>query len=239
MEDRPRGGHYVPVCRADAVARILFSEAPVRPVCEHFESVGSNELSFAGVVARLKGGTPSYRAEQELAQTAMMHKGWLQPRVTSLADIRTAPLKPVGFVLLTGFLLSVLAVRATRMTAWIWAVLKIALSFAVIAGVWIELVARAPLTETAGIPASWSVPLYLAPIAIACLATWWLRRDAHRHCRICYRTLAMPVSVGMPGRSLFEPGCIEHLCEAGHGSLLVGAVNQPIGEESWVTWSDS
>ncbi len=239
MEVRLRGGHYVPVCRADAGALILFAEAPVRPACGQFEFAGAKELSFAGVVARLKSGARADEAERELAQTAMLHKGWGEPRVTALADIRTAPLRAAGLVLLAGLLLSVLAIRAIRMTAWIWAVSRIALSFAAIGGVWMELMARAPFTETAGIPAWWSVVLYLGPTAMACLATWWLRRDAHWHCRICYRTLAMPVSVGMPGRCLFEPGGVEHLCGAGHGSLLAGGVNQPVGEESWVTWSDS
>ena len=237
--DGPRDGRSVSVCIADASAMGLFSEVPVKPACARFESAGSDALPFAGVVARLKSGALVYQAEQELAQTAALHKGWVQPRITSLAAIRTAPLKPAGFVLLAGFLLSVLSVRALRIAAWIWALSKITLSFAVIAGLWIELAARAPFTETAGIPSSWSALLYLLPVVIACFAAWCLRRDARRHCRVCYRALAMPVSVGMPGRSLFEPGCVEHLCEAGHGSLLVGPVNQLIGGESWVTWSDT
>jgi hypothetical protein len=136
-------------------------------------------------------------------------------------------------------LLSFLAVPAHTLTAWFWAVLRIALSFALIAGAWIEFVARAPFTETAGVPLAWSALLYFLPVVSGCCAAYWLRRDTRQRCRICYRALAMPVSVGMSGRYLFEPGCVEHLCCAGHGSLLVGPAIEPIGEESWVTWSDS
>jgi hypothetical protein len=238
IEDRVRDGRHVVVCRADAAALSLLAEAPVKPPCRLFELTSSKALPFAGVLARLKSGTPISKAEQELAQTAGLHKGWTQQRITRLEDLRTGPLKPVGFALFVVFLFSLLAVRATRITPWVWAVPKITLSFAVIAAVWAELVARAPFTETAGIPSSWSALLYLAPVVTACSAAWWLRRDARRRCRICYRALAMPVSVGMSGRYLFEPGCVEHLCCAGHGSLLVGPAIEPTGEESWVTWSD-
>ena len=234
--DRVRAGQHIPVCRADAGALRLFAEAPVKPPCRLFELTSSKALPFAGVLARLKSGAPVSKAEQELAQTASLHRGWAQPRVTRLADTRTRPLKPVGLVLLIVFLFSVLAIRANRMAAWVWAISKIALSFAAITGVWAELMARAPFTETAGIPPLWSALLYLAPAVAACSAAWWLRRDARRRCRICYRALALPVLVGMQGRCLFEPGCVEHLCGAGHGSLLVGPAGQPTGEESWVTW---
>jgi len=239
MEDRWRGGRHVLVCRADAAALVLLSEAPVKPPCERIELLASNLLPFAGVVARLRNGAPIQAAEQGLAQTATLHKGWVRPDIVSLAVIRKAPVTPVGWALAGLMLLSMLAVRVLTLRAWIWAAAKIALAFALIAGVWIELVARAPFTQTAGIPAAWNVLLYLAPVLAGCGAAWGFRRDARRHCRICYRRLAMPVSVGAVGRRLFEPGGTEYLCGAGHGALLVGSDNQESGEEVWATWSDS
>jgi len=74
-------------------------------------------------------------------------------------------------------LLSLLAVRAHTLMAWLWAVLRIALSFALIAGAWIEFVARAPFTETAGVPLAWSALLYFLPVVSGCCAAYWLRRD--------------------------------------------------------------
>jgi len=227
------------VCRADAAALVLLSEAPVKPPCERIEPLGSNVLPFAGVVARLKNGAPIHEAEQELAQTATLHKGWVRPDIASLAVIRKAPLMPVGLALAGLMLLSVLAVRVLTLRAGIWAVSRIALSFALIAGVWLDFIARAPFTQTAGIPAAWSALLYLAPVLAGCGAAWWFRRDARRHCRVCYRPLAMPVSVGTAGRRLFEPGGTEYLCGAGHGVLLVGPDNEERGEQVWATWSDT
>jgi hypothetical protein len=125
------------------------------------------------------------------------------------------------------------------MRAWIWAVAEITLAFALIAGVWIEMAARAPFTDTAGVPLAWSAALYLLPVLAGCCAVWRLHRSVRRRCRVCYRPLTMPVSVGMPGRRLFEPGGTEYLCGAGHPALLVGSLNEQMGEEVWATWPAS
>ncbi len=239
IEDRLRSGRHVGVCRADATALKLLSEAPVKPPCEQVEFKGPNAPTFAGVVARLKRGSSIHEAEDELARTATVHKGWMRPGIVSLSAMRKAPLVPAGLTLCGLILLSLLSVRAVTLTAWLWAVLRIALSFALIAGAWIEFVARAPFTETAGVPLAWSALLYFLPAVSGCCAAYWLRRDTRQRCRICFRTLTMPVFVGMPGRCLFEPGGTEYLCSAGHGALLAGLVNEPTGEEVWATWSDS
>ena len=239
MEDRVRGGRRVLVCRADTAALVLLAEAPVKPPCDRTEPAGSNEPSYAGVVARLKSDASIDQAEQELAQTASLRKGWERPGIVSLAAVRKAPLAPVGSVLFGLMLVSALAVRALSIRAWIWAASKIALSFALISGVWIEVVARAPFTETAGIPGAWNGLLYILPVLAGSGTALWFRRDARHHCRICYRRLTMPVSVGMSGRYLFEPGGTEYLCGAGHGALLAGPVSGQMGGDVWATWSDS
>jgi hypothetical protein len=190
-------------------------------------------------VARLKTGASIHEAEQELAETARFQKGRLRPRVISLAAVRKAPLAPVGSVLFVLLLLGTLAVRALSIRAWIWSVAEIVLAFALIAAVWIEFVARAPFTETAAIPAAWSAIAYLWPVLAGGWTTWWLRSQARHRCPICHRPLTMPVSVGMPGRCLFEPDGTEYLCGAGHGALLVGPVAEQKGGEVWATWSDN
>ncbi len=238
-EDRESGGKHGLVCRADAAALALLSAAPVKPPCQRIEPLGSTVLPFGGVVARLRSGASMQEAEQELAQTATLHKGWARPGVVALSNLRRAPLAPVGSALLSLVLLSVLAVRARTVRAWVWGASKIALGFALIGGVWIEVVARAPFTETAGIPVAWSALVYLSPVLAGGAAAWWFRRDARRHCRICYRPLTMPVLVGAAGSCLFEPGGTEYLCGAGHGALFVGSASEDAGEEVWATWSDN
>jgi len=238
-EDRLLDGRHVRVCRADAAARVLLAEAPVMPQCDRIESVEPNVISHAGVVARLKNGASMLEAERELAETAKLHKGWIRPAIVPLSTVRTAPLAPVGSALLGLLLMGGLAIRARTIRAWIWAASKIVLSFALIAGVWIEFVARAPFTETAGIPPAWSALVYLLPVLVGCWAAFCFRRNASHRCRICYRPLTMPVSVGMPGRCLFEPGGTEYLCGAGHGALLVSPFPELMNREVWATWPDS
>ncbi len=239
IEDRERGGKHELVCRADAAALVLLSAAPVKPPCQRIGPLGSTVLRFAGVVARLRTGASIHEAEQELAQTVTLHKGWARPGVVALSTLRRAPLAPVGSALLGLVLLSVLAVRARTVRAWVLGASKIALGFALIGGVWIEFVARAPFTETAGIPVAWSALVYVLPVLAGSTAAWWFRRDARRHCRICYRPLTRPVFVGAAGRCLFEPGGTEYLCGAGHGALVVGPGSEEPGEEVWATWSDN
>jgi|SRR5271157_1333676 len=239
MEDLPPGGRRSQVCMADATALVLLSEAPVKPPCKRFERLGSNAPAFAGVVARLRNGASLGDAERELERTATPRKGWVRPAIVPLAAIRKAPLAPVGLALLVLMLLSALAVRALAMRAWIWAATEITLAFACIAGVWIEMAARAPFTDTAGVPPAWSAGLYLLPVLAGCCAVWRLRRSVCHRCRVCYRPLTMPVSVGMSGRRLFEPGGTEYLCGAGHPALLADSLNEQVTEELWATWLDS
>jgi len=238
VEDRVRDGRYVRVCRADAAAQVLLAEAPVKPGCDRIESAESNVISHAGVVARLRIGASVHDVERELAETAKLHKGWMRPAIVSWSTVRTAPLAPVGSALLGLVLVSGLAIRALTVRAWMWAASKIVISFALIAGVWIEFVARAPFTETAGMPPAWSALVYMLPVVVGCWAALSFRRDASRRCRICYRPLTMPVSVGMPGRCLFEPGGTEYLCAAGHGALLVSPFPELMNREAWATWPE-
>ncbi len=239
IQDQWRGGRRVMVCRADAAVLALLSRAPVKPPCQRIEPLGSNVLPFAGVVARLRNGASVREAEAELARTATLHRGWSRPAIVPLTALRKAPLTPVGLTLLGLMLLSVLAVRVLTVRAWLWAVSQIALAFALIAGIWIELAAQAPFTETAGIPAAWSTMLYFLPVLAGCCAAWWFRREAHGHCRVCYRPLTMPVYVGFQGSCLLEPGGTEYLCGAGHGALVTGPAGETLGEEVWAAWSDN
>jgi hypothetical protein len=239
IEDSVRGGRQVRLCRADAAARALLSTAPVKPACDFVEPAGLGADAFAGVVARLKSGASLGEAELELRQTAGRQKGWLTPSIVPLAGIRKAPLVPVGLAL-TGFLLlSALGIRALTLRAMLWAGSKIALAFALMAGVWIELAARAPFTPTGAHPGYWSALVYLLPVGAGGLAAWWFRRDAQRRCRICHRALAMPVFVGLAGSCLLEPGGTEYLCAEGHGALLAGPVGGQIAAEEWATWPDT
>jgi hypothetical protein len=239
MEDSVRGGRHVRLCRADATAQALLSNAPVKSQCDFIEPAGLSADSFGGVVARLKNGASLREAELELRQTAGLHKGWLTPSIVSLAEIRKAPLVPVGSAFFGFLLLSALALRAHTIRAMLWGASKIALTFSLIVGVWIELAARAPFTQTAGIPGYWSALVYFLPVVAGGGAAWWFRRDAQRRCRICHRALAMPVFVGLSGSCLLEPGGTEYVCAEGHGALLAGSIAGQMTAEVWATWSDT
>ena len=224
------------VCIADRVAATLFSEVPMMPQCATIKPASAELAGFCGVVGRLKPGASLAEAEHELGQTAVLHRGWLHPAIVPIERLRRAPLAPVGVALIFLAFFSLLSVRAASVLAWTWAVSRVALFFGLIAGAWLELVARAPFTEAAAVPGIWTALLYVFPIAAATLTALWLRRDARRRCRICYRALTMPVFVGLSGRCLFDSGGVEYLCSAGHGALVAGSVPGQIGTEEWSQW---
>ncbi len=213
-------GRHERVLKADANAIDLFSEAEMKPRFNRIEPIGVNVPSFVGVVARLRESATLQTAEQELAQIAGLHKGWQSPSVIPLDTIRRAPLAPIGSLLLALAVLSALPLRRFSMRAWPWALAGIGLCFSTIAACWIELVARAPVTETAGFPGGWNWALYALPACAGAGATWWFRRDARRRCHTCYRVWKTPVSVGLPGRCLLDPSGLGYLCDDGHGAML-------------------
>lgn len=227
------------VCVADPVAATLFSEAHMRPQCAAIKLERAELTGFSGMVGRLKPGVPLAEADTELGQTAALHRGWLRPAIVLTGRLRRAPLAPVGAALFVLALFSLLAFRGASVRAWSWAVSRIALSFGIIAGSWLELAARAPFTEAGGVPGIWTALLYVFPIAAATLAALWLRRNARGRCRICYRALTMPVFVGLYGRCLFDSGGIEYLCGAGHGALVTGSVPGQIETEEWSKWPNT
>jgi hypothetical protein len=187
----------------------------------------------------LRTGATVRQAEAELAETARFQKGWQAPVGVSLASIRRAPLLPIGLWLVFMGLVSALSVRFGSALAGIYALAPVCLCFAAIAGAWLELVARAPVTEIARIPPAWNLLLYVMPAVAASFVTWLFRRRAPRRCRMCYRPLMPAVSVGMEGRCIFEPGGSEYLCADGHGALVVGFAAQNEADEVWTSWSGS
>ncbi|HKV64011.1 MAG TPA: hypothetical protein VJO16_19040 [Candidatus Acidoferrum sp.] len=219
VQEERTSGHHERVLKADANAIDLFSEAEIRPRFDRIEPMGVEAPAFVGVVARLRKGATAQAAE-ELAQVARLHKGWQRPAVIPIYEIRRAPLVPIGSVLLAWMLLSALPLRHFRMPAWPWALAEIGLCFSIIAVCWIELIARAPITETAGAPAGWDWALYALPACAGLVASWWFRWEARRRCRTCYRVWRTPASIGLPGRCLLDPSGHGYLCNEGHGAIL-------------------
>lgn len=228
QEEKTRG-HRERILRADVNVMKLFSEAEVRPRFDRIEPMGIEAPAFVGVVARLRNGATGQAAE-ELAQVAGLHKGWQRPVVIPIDEIRRAPLVPVGSVLLVWMLFTALPLRHFRLAAWPWAFSNVGLCYSIIAASWTDLVARAPVTETGGVPAAWSWALYALPICASAGASWWLRWDARRRCRTCYRIWRTPASIGLPGRCLLDPSGHGYLCDEGHGAIwevpLLGAFEQ-------------
>lgn len=224
------------VCVADGAAAALFSQIQMRAKCKSVRQ-GPNEITgFSGIIGRLKTGYTYADAEKELATTAELHLGWLRPAIVPVAQLRKAPLLPVGTALLLLTFFSVLGLRNCSLEAWVWGLARIGLSFGIIAGLWLELDARAPFTEAGSIPGAWTIGLFVLPPITATMFTLRLRRDVERRCRTCYRLLSMPVFVGLPGRCLFDSGGVEYLCPARHGALVVGSMPGQIAAKEWSQW---
>jgi hypothetical protein len=238
VESRVIDGRRVRICAAAPAARDLLAASSVPLTCDQIEAAPSNLPSFGGLIARLKDGRSVDDAERELAQTAGLHKNWRAPEVVSLVTLRRTPVKWAGWLLLGLMVLAALSMRAVTVQAAAWSASKIVLSFALIFEVWIELAARAPLTETASFPAAWSALLYLLPVVAGGLAACWLRHDRDHRCEVCHRALILPVFVE-PGRSLLEPSGTAYLCAAGHGALLAGLDAGHTEGAMWTTWSSS
>jgi hypothetical protein len=238
VEDRVIHGRRLRVMEADATALSLLFESPVRP---QFDRVGPLPAgtTHVGVIARLRAGRSASDAQQELATTAKLRKGWLSPSVTSLVSIRRAPLLPIGALLLVLMIVSGLPFHPRAVAAGAWALAETGLCFATIGSAWLELAAHVPVSDTGRIPMPWGLAIYIAPLLAAGGSTWWLRHRGRNRCRICYRRLSMPVSVGRPGNCLMDPSGVEFLCGEGHGAWIVGPAARPNGEHVWVSWSKS
>jgi len=227
------------VCVADPAAAALFSEAHMQPDCKAIRLEPHAITGFAGIIGRLRAGSTDAGVEAELAAMAKSGTGSPRPAVIPIAQLRKAPLLPVGGTLVLLALFSVLGLRNCSLEAWGWGLSRIGLSFGMVAGSWLELAARAPFTETGSIPGVWTVGLYLFPLTAATIIALWLRRDVRRRCRTCYRSLSMPVFVGFSGRCLFDSGGVESLCTAHHGALLDGSVPGQIATEEWSRWPNT
>jgi hypothetical protein len=222
LEDRTLSGKDVRVLRADATAISLLSKSPMRLKFDRIESIEGFAPTRMAVVARLRSGATSLDAERELAIITGLGKGWLRPTVLPLTAIRNAPLHLVVPLILGLLVFSVLPIRAFHLQAWPWVITKPVLCFMLVSSAWLEIVARTPLTETAQVSALWNLLLYLLPVLASASAAWWFRWDAANRCHTCYRLWATPISVGSPGRCLFEPQGVGYQCDEGHGALSVG-----------------
>ncbi len=239
VERQAIDGRDVRVWKPTPTALALFAESGIQPQYDRVELFRSPMPRYAGVVAKLRPGATPRQAEAELAVTAELQKGWHKPQVVALTSIRRAPLLPVGLLIGGLWLLSLLPIRVRSIQAGLWALAPVCLGFAAIAGVWLECVARAPVTETARVPEAWNLALYVLPVVAASFTAWRFCRTAARRCRICYRPLMDAVTVGMEGRCLLEPGGREYLCVEGHGALVEGFAAQNQSDEVWTSWSSS
>jgi len=101
--------------------------------------------------------------------------------------------------------------------------------------VWLELLARTPVNETASLPVDWGAVAFFFPLGVGVWAVWWLRREQKSRCRICYRRMALAISVGSTASSLLNPGGVEYICRLGHGALVVGPAASVQGGETWAS----
>jgi hypothetical protein len=190
--------------------------------------------THVGVIVRLKPGSTLEQAQGELAATAKLRKGWGYARAMSVDSLKTEPVKAMGWLFPLFFLVCACSVRAKTARAWAYGLLQIGLVFTLIALVWLELVARTAISETASFAMPWGPGVYFFPPVVGILAVWWLRREHGSKCRVCHRRLALAVSVGSTAGSLLNPGGVEYLCRQGHGVLVVGPAAREKGE-AWAS----
>jgi hypothetical protein len=232
-------GRHVRILKATPVAANLLATSPVQPRHDRVQLTQGSAREFAAIIAKLRPGATRDQAEAELAKTAKYRKGWQAPGLVVLSSIQKAPLIPVGGMVVALLLFNILSLRTHSFTAFLWGLAAPSLWQAVVTGVWLESLARAPMTEAGQVSISWTAILYVLPIAAASFITWWSRRAAAYRCRMCYRPLMKAVLVGMEGRCLFEPGGREYLCADGHGALIVGYAAQNETDEVWTSWSNN
>lgn len=206
--------------------------APAFEAYHPLDTVGSP--THVGLIVRLKPGSTLERAESELAATAKLRKGWGYTRARSVDSLKTEPLKAMGWLFPVFFLACAFSVRAKTARAWAHGLLQIGLVFTLVAVVWLELVARSPISEMASLAAPWGPGVYFFPPVVGFLAVRWLRREQKSRCRVCHRRLALAVSVGSTAGSLLNPGGVEYLCRLGHGALVVGPAAREKGE-AWAS----
>jgi len=237
VERESSQGRPIRVLKASPAARRLLAESPIRPQYDVVQMEEDYAPRFAGVIVKLRPGATSSQIEAEFSATAKLQKNWRVPGVAPLVAVAEAPLLPVGIVLAALLLATLVSIRTASAPAFLCAMAGPCLCLATITAVWLEAVARTPVTETGQVPLFWYALLYFFPIATAALAMWLFRRSAAHRCRTCFQPLLSAVLVGMEGRCLFEPGGSEHLCAEGHGALVVGHAAQNESDKEWISWS--
>jgi len=203
---------------------------------ELYEPTQSTNLpTHVGLIGRLKRESTIEQVQSELLATARLRKGWGSAQVSSVAAIKTGPLKAMGWLLPLMLTACASFVRAKTVRAWILALLQISLVFTLMTLVWLELLARTPVNETASLPVDWGAVAFFFPLGVGVWAVWWLRREQKSRCRICYRRMALAISVGSTASSLLNPGGVEYICRLGHGALVVGPAASVQGGETWAS----
>jgi hypothetical protein len=213
-------------------------EATDRKVARAFEAYHPLDMlgspTHVGVIVRLKPGRTLEEAQGELAATAKLRKGWGYANARSADSLKTEPLKVMGWLFPLFFTVCACSVRAKTVRAWAYGLLQTGLVFTLIAVVWMELVVRSPISETASLATPWGPGVYFFPPVVGVLAVWWLRLEQGSRCRVCHRRLALAVSVGSTAGSLLNPGGVEYVCRQGHGVLVVGPAAREKGE-AWAS----
>ncbi len=191
------------------------------------------------MVALLKPGVTAAEATKELREillSAPARSGSGSPTaVIPLVHSQAGVLSSlwIGFLLLAGGLIALVAYRISRRrAAWRLELFFLAETLPLVGGIFGCSVAGF------AIPASGTVtgPFLVCWLTGMCaaLGIWWARRDQHLRCPHCLARMTMSVQIGTHGASLLQGVGDEFLCEYGHGSLwLPGVQSQAFGPEVW------
>lgn len=220
LQNVREGGRSERVLKLDPAAMSLFAGAPIAPQRDRVEPLEASAPAFVGVVARLRDGATIESAAAELAEIAREHRGWHAPDVVPIAEVYQWPIFPVGIALLAQLLVSLWPIRRFRPAARRWVIARNALCYATMILCWLEIMARAPLTESAGIPVNWNWAAYALPILAGLFATHYLIEDAFRRCPVCCRPWRAAVPLDVAERFLALPGETGCLCDEGHAAVM-------------------
>jgi len=85
---------------------------------------------------------------------------------------------------------------------------------------WLEILSRAPLTESAAIPVNWNWAAYVLPILAGLFATHYLLEDASRRCAVCCCPWRAHVPLEVSERCVVLPGETRRMCDEGHAAVM-------------------
>jgi hypothetical protein len=222
-------------------------------VVPYWTLLASNPPPMIGVIVRLAPGASAARARAELL--AICRQGSLsyvgsRTRLLPLGQRARAPLAGSAVGLAFAMLIGAVMILARGIPFhgrgygwryWAFFLTKTVLALAALFSLWAEAANLVNLRIPGETGAILSTVLVNCVFFLSCGAMlYWCFDDQRRRCPVCLRRMALPVTIGSWGSTLFDPVSTEFLCDQGHGSLCVPETQSSSSElDRWKALDDS